>query len=246
MAAAGISVYHDRGGGETADLIKSQWPRRMNMSRPNEYMTTTNNYGVKVLCNVGQSYAPPPMHAGTSKRMGDWYEKTGVLQHRTEPGFRDTKAPSMLTEVPMQGYGTIRKPPRLVDAGSMVLSRATPSGLSNSQAVLPRRDDDVASRHSRQSSAAGSAGGMSRRSAAASSVSAAGHAAPPSWAQQGTAVARGTQPWRFDPLPMFERTNEQYGKTGTGMYNKSQAAGKSESGFLDPKDLIATLTRPRD
>lgn len=41
------------------------------------------------LGHAGQSFQAPCFPAGMSKRMGAFYEKTGVSQHRTEPGFRD-------------------------------------------------------------------------------------------------------------------------------------------------------------
>lgn len=221
--AAGISAYYDLGGGQTADLIKNQWPTRPYESRPAEFNVTSSAIGASVRCHAEQSYRPPSHCAGTSKRMGAFYEKTGVMQHRTEPGFRDFKGMGTLTEQHIPNYGTIRRPLRL--SGSQILG--TP--------VTGRRDDDVASRRSRSSAAsAGSMrSGRSSRSEAPSSA--------PSWTRQ----AAPAQPWNFDSLPMYEKTSDTYGKSATQghIIHGTRPAGKSESGFLDPAKLIETLTR---
>merc|ERR1719201_1747801 len=58
-----------------------------------------------------------------------------------------------------------------------------------------------------QGSQARSQGGASRLSQT-SSVSRASHASrAPSWFEEN-----GGPPWNFEPLPMYERTNESYGK----------------------------------
>mmetsp|Transcript_21742 Transcript_21742/g.61687 ORF Transcript_21742/g.61687 Transcript_21742/m.61687 type:complete len:245 (+) Transcript_21742:110-844(+) len=242
--SAGITCYYDRSGGETADLCKNQWPTRPGEPKPNEYGTTTCDYGVHVPCHAGQSYQAPAKVAGTSKRMGAFYERTGVLQHRSEPGFRDTKAACVLTEVraPEPGASGVlgRLGGGLGNAGSMVLST---SALNQTLG----RPDDVQSRRSRGSAAssrrsANSVGGPAQSAAGSSRASAASSA--PSWAKRAQAEQR--PPWNYEPLPMYGRTNDTYGKCHEQgrLPQHIRAAGKSDSGFLDPVDLIATLTRP--
>lgn len=224
--AAGITVYHDRSGGMAADLVQNQWPTRDGEPRPKEYSTTAYKIGTGVHCNAQQCYRPPSVAAGTSKRMGAFFEKTGVMQHRTEPGFRDLKGMATLTEVPMRGYGTLKQSSaRMANAASLVLHVG--------------RDDDAASQRSRSSAAGSAAGsrrsGQSRRSAsAASSV----RSETPSWARHQPPPP----PYNFDCLPMYDRTNASYGKRAHELY-QSRAAGKSESGFMDPGELVAALTR---
>jgi len=228
--AAGIGVAYDKQGLLTADLITNQWPTRPGEPRPKEYSTSAQHIGVGVTCHATNSYDAPSRPAGGSKRQGAFYEKTGVQMHRTEPGFRDTKGKCTLTETPLQDYGTLRRSERLPGAGTMVLSNPGNAmgrpGSGGAQSGRSRRSN--ASHRS-------SASQRSERSgrSAASSV--------PSWTQKVPSRA----PWNFDSLPMYQRTNEGYGKcyNDAGLSGRIQAAGKSESGFLDPADLVATLTR---
>lgn len=228
--AAGIGVPYDKQGFLTADLINNQWPTRPGDPRPKEYMTSAQHIGVGVICNATNSYDPPSRPAGGSKRQGAFYEKTGVQMHRTEPGFRDTKGKCTLTETPLQDYGTLRRSTRLPGAGTMVLSNPGDAmgrpGSGSAQSGRSRRSN--ASHRS-------SASQRSERSVRSGASSA------PSWTQK--APPRGQ--WNFNALPMYQRTNEVYGKchTDVGLSGRMQAAGKSESGFLDPADLVATLTR---
>lgn len=233
--AAGIRAPCDKYGGETADLIHNGWPLRVTDSKPREFFTTAHTYGVHVGCNAENSYEAPAKPAGQSKRISAFYQKTGVMQHRTEPGFRDTKGGSALTEVPMPEYGTLRKSSRLPGTASMVLGASTGSvptirAPSERMEIPPQTGGSGRSRASRASS-------YGSRQSFQSDAS-----RPPSWVL--------TQPqrkhWNFEPLPMYERTNATYGKDHRAAARNPTgiAAGKSESGFLDSADLIATLTRP--
>lgn len=229
--AAGITVPYDTLGLQTADLVKNQWPTRPGEPRPKEYTSTNYAYGIHVPCHATQSYQAPTFPAGTSKRMGAFYEKTGVLQHRTEPGFRDTKGRSGLTETAIPDYGTLRKSTRLPGTASMILR--TPALSEKDPPMVARiNSPGAASRRSKASTA-------SRRSEARSEAS-----SVPSWAARSAAL-RANQPWNFEALPMYERTNASYGKCHTmaSMAQRVQPAGKSESGFMEPSELIAALTR---
>jgi len=256
---AGVTAPYDTGGNETGDLLYNSWPRRpgegMGQPLPREFNTTCSHYGVNVNCHAGAggAYKGPSQPAGTSKRISASYQKTGVLSHRAEEGFRDTKAACTLTEVPPQGndfhYGTMRQSLRdsrnVALAGSMVLHggqrggsparsmRSGRSGRSNRSQVSQARSQGGASQ-----------GGASRRSQT-SSISRQSHASQlPGWYQENRGPA-----WSFEPLPMYERTNESYGRVNKANFRGLDhsthiAAGKSESGWLEPNDLIKTLTRP--
>jgi hypothetical protein len=256
---AGVAAGYDMLGSETADLLYNSWPRRpgerVDQPLGREFNTTGTNYGVGVHCHAVQTYREPDFAAGKSKRISASYQKTGVLSHRAEEGFRDTKGAAMLTEVPMgQDYGTMRQSLRqsrhLPISGSMVLHglpREVPRISSDARSV--RSGASNASRRSQgsqRSQGGASQGGASRRSqtSGASRVSRASHTSQaPSWFEE-----RGSA-WNFEPLPMYERTNETYGKANrsnirTLASSPGPAAGKSESGWLEPNQLIATLTRP--
>merc|ERR1719247_3830640 len=200
-----------------------------------------------VPCHAGQSYKEPDFAAGKSKRISASYQKTGVLSHRAEEGFRDTKGAAMLTEVPRDyEYGTMRRTLReqrhLPISGSMVLHglpREVPKISSDARSV--RSGASNASRRSQASQK--SQGGASRRSQTSGASRASHTSQAPSWFEERRSG------WNFEPLPMYERTNETYGKANrsnirTLALSAVPAAGKSESGWLEPNELISTLTRP--
>lgn len=245
---AGISAPYDLHGAETSDLMYNSWPRRPGQEPlRREFNTTSTNYGVNVPCNAGQSYKDPEFAAGKSKRISAGYQKTGVLSHRAEEGFRDTKGKGDRTEHRdhFGHYGTMRQPLReqrhLPMTGSMVLHGVErPRPASPSQSIRSR----ASGRSNKSQQSVRSGGGASRRSQT-SSMSRASHASKaPSWFEERTGAS-----WNFDPLPMYERTNETYGRVNKpnfrGMdHTGLPAAGKSESGWLEPDKLIQTLTRP--
>mmetsp|Transcript_6375 Transcript_6375/g.11649 ORF Transcript_6375/g.11649 Transcript_6375/m.11649 type:complete len:239 (+) Transcript_6375:94-810(+) len=237
--AAGITVPYDTMGLQTADLITNQWPRQAGQTHPKEFFKTSHDYGVHIPCHAGQSYQAPCVPAGTSKRMGAFYEKTGVMQHRTEPGFRDKKGNATLTELPLPEYGTLRRSTRFPTASSLILDRSAPAmpGVERLTISAPseRPPSDTASRRSNVSKAS------SRRSQASRASS------QPSWARR-TAQQQREQNWNFDALPFYERSNAAYGKTWreAESHYAVKPAGKSESGYIDPQELIATLTRSMD
>lgn len=79
---------------------------------------------------------------------------------------------------------------------------------------------------------------LSQRSKRSSLTSAA-----PSWALKNNA----RHAWNFDPLPFYEKQSEtigKYARTPRDAFPRRPAAGKSESGFMTPTELIATLTIP--
>eukprot|EP00971_Amphidinium_carterae_P001326 26240-Amphidinium_carterae.1 len=171
--AAGVTVPYDMHGTVTADLVHNSWPNRPGElpPHPRAFQTTNTAYGTDVICNAHQIYEPPNKPAGTSKRITAFYQKTGVLAHRTDPGFRDKRAICELTERPMESYGTLRS--SLQGAGANVLGSTARSGAAevlSAAAAAPktgssRRVDaaDVMSIPSRASSQR-SAGNRSRTS----------------------------------------------------------------------------------
>jgi hypothetical protein len=254
--SAGVTAPYDHLGSETQDLLYNSWPRRPgeHMAKPllREFNTTSTHYGTGVSCNAGQSYMHPEFSAGKSKRISAAYQKTGVLSNRCEEGFRDTKAPGALTEGHTNMdyiYGTqrqtLREQRHLPMGGSMVLhgqSRARPPSPARSISVRSGASGRSNRSNRSQVSQTGSQGGASRRSQTSSRASHASRA--PSWFQESSGAA-----WNFEPLPMYERTNESYGKVNRSNFRgldhtTHAAAGKSESGWLEPDQLIKTLTRP--
>lgn len=216
----------------------------MNEPLPRQFDTTGSHYGINVACHAGQAYKEPEYAAGKSKRISAGYQKTGVLSHRAEEGFRDTKGAATLTEVPLDHhYGTMRQTLReqkhLPLAGSMLLH-----GTGRGRPPSPTQSVRSGRSNRSQASQARSQGGASRRSQT-SSVSRASHASrAPSWFQE-----KSSPPWNFEPLPMYDRTSESYGRVNKANFRGLDhsgmvAAGKSESGWLDPNQLVKTLTRP--
>lgn len=250
--AAGITVPYDTLGLQTADLVNN-WPLRPGEPQPKEYSKTHHDYGVHVNCHATQSFAAPSYPAGTAKRMGAFYEKTGVTQHRTEPGFRDTKGSSTLTELPMQGYGTLRQSRRLPGAATLMLSAPALSEAAHSRIQPPQMSQSAGygrpgsgGAQSRRSRASSNRSGQSQRSAASSqrSVAQSQASSVPSWAKRTHAeqMARG---WNYETLPMYDRTNASYGSQHQRALEMGGAkpAGKSHSGFIENEALIASLTR---
>eukprot|EP00427_Karlodinium_veneficum_P005096 CAMPEP_0169151478 /NCGR_PEP_ID=MMETSP1015-20121227/50855_1 /TAXON_ID=342587 /ORGANISM="Karlodinium micrum, Strain CCMP2283" /LENGTH=250 /DNA_ID=CAMNT_0009220915 /DNA_START=48 /DNA_END=800 /DNA_ORIENTATION=+ len=246
----GVPAPYDTNGSQTADLVHNGWPRRPGSYRgplARQFDTTTANYGVGVACHAAQSYAEPCKAAGQSKRISAAYQKTGVLSHRCEEGFRDTRAACTLTEAPANFvYGTMRQTLRGTDrvpaqntihgtgtlpsAGNMVLRVPSPTGSQRSGQSQRSR----ASSHRSKSSKV-----PSRTS---DSISSCSHGRNPNWFQDRCA------PWNFEPLPMYERTNQNYGKVNQSNFrgldhSLMPPAGKSESGWLETDDLVRTLTR---
>ncbi|OLP82834.1 hypothetical protein AK812_SmicGene36479 [Symbiodinium microadriaticum] len=234
--AAGMTVPYDTMGLQTADLITNQWPLRSGEVRPQEFFKTSHDYGVHIPCHAGQSFQAPCIPAGTSKRMGAFYEKTGVMQHRTEPGFRDKKGGATLTELPMADYGTLRRSTRFPTASTLILDRSAPPLPASERLTISAPSDrppsDAGSRRSNASKASSRRSQVSRASS------------QPSWARR-TASQQRAQSWNFDALPFYERSNATYGKTwrDAESHYAVKPAGKSESGYVDPQELIATLTR---
>eukprot|EP00930_Biecheleria_cincta_P104225 TRINITY_DN96415_c0_g1_i1.p1 TRINITY_DN96415_c0_g1~~TRINITY_DN96415_c0_g1_i1.p1 ORF type:complete len:257 (-),score=36.01 TRINITY_DN96415_c0_g1_i1:218-988(-) len=252
--AAGITVPYDTLGLQTADLINNQWPLRPGEPRPKEYSRTHHDYGVHVNCHATQSFSAPSYPAGTAKKAGAFYDKMGVTQHRIEPGFRDTKGSCTLTELPMQGYGTLRQSRRLPGAATLMLSAPALSEAAAARIQPPQMHQSAGygrpgsgAAQSRRSRASSTRSGQSQRSAANSqrSVAQSQASSVPSWAKrtQAEQMSRG---WNFESLPMYDRTNATYGNQhhrALEMGNSTKAAGKSESGFIENEALIASLTR---
>lgn len=247
--AAGITVPYDTLGLQTADLINNQWPLRSGETRPKEFTITSTEYGVHVPCHAGQSFQAPCFPAGMSKRMGAFYEKTDVSQHRTEPGFRDKKGMATLTEGKITG--TLRRSTRLPGTGTLLLEKAPSAPLSSyssqrSQMSEPTlqaaRPDDLVSNAGSRRSTQSKGSRVSR--ASGSNASRRTVSTTPSWAQR-TRAQQEAQPWNFEALPFYDRTNASYGRTWQQAVSHAaiKPAGKSESGYIEPAELIASLTR---
>jgi hypothetical protein len=230
----------------------NSWPRRPGQEPlRRELNTTSTSYGGSVPCHAGQGYKDPEFAAGKSKRISAGYQKTGVLTHRAEAGFRDTKGKSDLTEHPEHFHGhygtmrqTLRDTKHLPLSGSMVLHglERPHRPWSPTRSISVRSGASGRSNRSQQSQAR-SAGGASRRSQTSSQSRGSRASRAPSWFEERTSA------WNFEPLPMYDRTNETYGRVHKpsfrGMdHSQFPAAGKSESGWLEPDQLVKTLTRP--
>jgi len=220
--AAGVTSYYNRSGGETAHLIKSQWPAPPVGTRETDVCSTASQYGRGVQCHAAQSYRAPSVPAGASKRMGVFYERNGALGNRTEAGFRDTRGRCALTEAHQPGYGsgTLRK------SGARLLL-----GSSGDNA----RQNSELSQHSRRSMGSGHSSKAATASGPAIATSA-GSPAP---------LPLANSQWKYEPLPMYGKTSDMYGKEHAAAATSQQLrpAGRSDSGFIEPSKLIATLTK---
>jgi len=234
--AAGVTSYYDRCGSETAHLIKSQWPAPPVGAQAADLSSTASQYGRGVRCHAAQSYRAPSVPAGTSKRMGVFYERNGALQTRTEAGFRNTRGRCTLTEIPQPGYGsgTLRKTgARLHAAGSTAVlgcpGTFEDKNIQNSTRLSRRSCRSVGSVHS---SKAATTPGPAIETTTESAT------APPP-------MQLAKQQWNYEPLPMYGKTSDMYGKGHAAAASSQQMwpAGKSDSGFIEPSKLVATLTK---
>jgi len=234
--AAGVTSDYDRSGTETAHLIKSQWPAPPVGARAADLSSTASQYGRGVRCHAAQSYRAPSVPAGTSKRMGVFYERNGALQPRTEAGFRDTRGRCTLTEIHQPGYGsgTLRKTgARLSGAGSTAMlgchGTFVNNNTQNSSGLSRRSCRSVGSAHSSKATTTpGPAIGTTTESATA----------PPP-------MQLAEQQWNYGALPTYGKTSEMYGKdhAAAAASQQMRPAGKSDSGFIEPSKLVATLTK---
>eukprot|EP00929_Paragymnodinium_shiwhaense_P000566 TRINITY_DN100811_c0_g1_i1.p1 TRINITY_DN100811_c0_g1~~TRINITY_DN100811_c0_g1_i1.p1 ORF type:complete len:235 (+),score=27.84 TRINITY_DN100811_c0_g1_i1:158-862(+) len=231
--AAGITVPYSREGYETRHLVERSWPLRQNEREPDAlaFSTTSAHYGVHVPSNAARHYQPPEKTAGSGKRQGAYYQATGCLSNRVEEGFKNTLGHCGLTEVPVQEYGTMRR------TGSYVLhpqNNATVPGHMST--VLPPRHTSGRSTRAPSERSRRSEGGMSMRSRSSSASSI------PSWAKRN--ATQRQEPWNFETLPMYQRTNESYGQAPNFRdMTTMRSAGRSDTGFIAPNDLVAALTQ---
>jgi hypothetical protein len=242
MAPAGAKRWEtDWTGAETSDLIHNGWALQPGERKVSEFAVSSGQTGANVRCSINQTYQSPGRPAGQSTRISAFYQKTGGRNHRTEPEFRDYRGGSTLTEVREDwGLGTVRVPneskdfrpldPRSHPAHPQATLRPPKTGVSAISA--PRSQRSTASSAARSS---------------ASSV----RSAIPEWAQE-----QAQEKWDFGQLPMYETSATAYGRkpkqqgwvagrseVGTSRGSAIRAAGKSVSGFVEPAELVAKLTR---
>lgn len=231
---------NDWNGAETGALLRSwpkQLPNQLYPRPPHEgeyggFSTSSWATGSKILCRADQSYTHPDGFniAGQSKRITSFYRKTGVSEHRSEPGFRDTKGGCTYTEInaapTASPMSTFRSP--FENTASLVLTRTARERLGTHGGPFREAGSQGGSVHSRRS--------MSQKSAPNSGKMFSG---------AGTS-GRGKADWDWDPLPMYHTCNQLYGSQTLldPTDPKATSAGKSWSGFLTPTKLQKALKNP--
>eukprot|EP00746_Dinoflagellata_sp_MGD_P162117 gnl/MRDRNA2_/MRDRNA2_89535_c0_seq1.p1 gnl/MRDRNA2_/MRDRNA2_89535_c0~~gnl/MRDRNA2_/MRDRNA2_89535_c0_seq1.p1 ORF type:complete len:267 (+),score=19.46 gnl/MRDRNA2_/MRDRNA2_89535_c0_seq1:132-932(+) len=265
--AAGVATRMygplDWNGGETSELIQ-QWPHRPRQpGQPlePEWYSSNAEIGRQVRCHATQSFEPVPKPAGTSKRITAFYSKTGVLEHRTEPQFKDFKGlqHNGLTEMNAE---PLYARPTFQGTAPLILTRGARSkmGLTTSQSAPdlktlrpsevaaltggphegsgrfhPAAPPSVRSSHSKASKASRqsqrTAGGMSSSEPPTT----------PTW------FTKNPPPWNFDTLPTYKTSSRVIGLphqvVGPHMEKEARAAGRSVSGFITPRTLIKNITK---
>eukprot|EP00929_Paragymnodinium_shiwhaense_P070144 TRINITY_DN354_c2_g1_i1.p1 TRINITY_DN354_c2_g1~~TRINITY_DN354_c2_g1_i1.p1 ORF type:complete len:270 (-),score=10.59 TRINITY_DN354_c2_g1_i1:27-764(-) len=243
--AAGISVGYDKYGLQTAALVcgVGAWPSRFAEAPPRglaDTGTTASAIGANIPSHACSRFEVPTIPAGQSHRVGSYYHRTGCLQSRVEEGFRETKGSCILTETPMPNYGTIRK------AGTLLLNSGMastprehlPMSARGSGAVTGAKHASAAGVEQKApKSARAPRGASSEYSCKSNSRSA------PTWAKQNN----NRHAWKLEPLPFYDRQSDGIGSHYTSKEPAGRRpAGKSESGFMSPLELIATLTKPEN
>lgn len=268
--AAGVATRMygplDWNGGETAELVQ-HWPhrpRQPGQPMEKEWYPMSSELGRQVRCNATQSFDPVSKPAGQSKRITAFYSKTGVLEHRTEPQFKDFKGlqANNLTEVNAE---PLYSRPTFQGTAPLILTRGARSklGLTTSHSapdltahlrpsmVETLRPSEVASItggpqegsgrfHPRApaSSKASSRGSRSSMKSLKSHTSE--RLETPQW------FDKNPPPWSFEPLPIYKTSSRVIGLPhqviGPQMVPDPLAAGRTVSGFTTPRTLMKTFT----
>jgi len=262
--AAGVATRMygplDWNGGETSELV-THWPHRPRQpGQPlePEWYSSNAEIGRQVRCHATQSFDPVSKPAGQSKRITAFYSKTGVLEHRTEPQFKDFKGLSLngLTEVNAEplyarptfqgtaplvltrgarsklGLTTSLSAPDLKTLRPSEIAAVTGGPQEGSGRFHPAAPPSVRSNHSRASKA--SRHSMGGRSASTPSVR-----STPSW------FNKNPPPWNFEALPIYKTSSRVIGlphQVVGGAGPEPRAAGRSVSGFITPRTLIKNFT----
>jgi hypothetical protein len=247
----------DWNGGETAATMQS-WPHRPTQyggPQPppeKEYTTSQFEIGKRIRCHAGDAHAHPSFPAGQSKRIHAYYQKTGGLDHRTEPQFKTTKGASSLTEA---NTDPLYSRPTFQSSAPLILTRG-----ARERAGVPvptiRADTAITSvPEGAQSYRSGSnrSGAKTDRSHYSQpreythhtprGITASSRSARSSRAQEyDTTFHRemARMPWDFERRPMYETAAMDYGRNWDAVPHP--AAGKSWSGFMEPTKLVAMLT----
>lgn len=265
--AAGVATRMygplDWNGGETSELMQN-WPHRpREHGQPleKEWYTTNADLGRQVRCHATQSFDPVSKPAGQSKRITAFYSKTGVLEHRTEPQFKDFKGlqANGLTEVNAE---PLYARPTFQGTAPLILTRGarSKSGLMTSQSqpdLRTLRPSEIAAvtggpregsgrfhpRPPSLRSANSKASNASRQSHKSHhSKHARSECSTPSWFDKNPPA------WSFETLPIYRTSSEVIGLphqvVGPNKLPEPRAAGRTVSGFITPRSLLKNFTEP--
>jgi hypothetical protein len=248
----------DWNGGEVAELIQS-WPhrpRQQGQPLEKEWYTCNQDVGRKVRSNSTQSFDPVSKPAGQSKRITAFYSKTGVLEHRTEPQFKDFKGlqANNLTEVNAE---PLYARPTFQGTAPLILTRGARSklGLTTSQSApdirgKTLRPSEVASMtcgpqdgrfHPRAPSIRSThSKRATSRPQSEGAVRSEGPPPTPTW------FDKNPPPWNFDVPALYKTSSRVIGLPhqiiGPQMAPEPKAAGRTVSGFTTPRTLMRTFT----
>jgi len=267
--AAGVATRMygplDWNGGETAELVQ-HWPhrpRQVGQPLEKEWYTCNADVGRQVRCHATQSFDPVSKPAGQSKRITAFYSKTGVLEHRTEPQFKDFKGlqANNLTEVNAE---PLYARPTFQGTAPLILTRGARSkvGLATSQSqpeLTTLRPSELAAVtggpqegsgrfHPRPpsirstSSKASKVSRQSHNSIGSHHKNLRSECATPSWFDKNPPA------WNFETLPIYRTSSEVIGLphqvVGPQKLPEPRAAGRTVSGFITPRTLVQNFTEP--
>lgn len=264
----------DWNGGETSELVQ-HWPHRPRQpGQPleKEWYSCNAEIGRQVRSNATQSFDPVSKPAGQSKRITAFYSKTGVLEHRTEPQFKDFKGlqANCLTEVNAE---PLYARPTFQGTAPLILTRGARSklGLTTSQSApdlrtlrpseiasftggpqegsgaFHPRAPSIRSTNSRANSQA-SRGSRHSGHSQKSGNSYGGHSRQSSQRSTPSWFEKNPPAWSFDALPIYNTSSRVIGLphqiVGPQQAPDPRAAGRSVSGFITPRTLVKNFTEP--
>lgn len=236
--------------GEVTDALMKSCP-----IEPEERFATTNwLIGAKANCNKNQSYHPPSVRskagAGKSKRVSEFFAKSGGLQNRLEQNFRETRGWPNIQDVVVNGPAMPMRTTRPWSSRA-VLTRSATTNLMHARGAFSARSaghGHVANMSARSRS---SRGGQNSHRGSVEVITATGGQAQASHRSSARSHAslhssRSVGPNSFYPNAknmedyaapaMYNTTNHNYGKAYTkeGAVQAAadcRSAGVSFSGF---------------